>query len=107
MTKAVQNELRHVALPNVWDMHTWDTTLNSALLGVEEVDDERVKDSISDRQKAEYEAQMNAARDAVQKMLDWAENYRPVGPLDYGTPRSMPLEPIEWYKGRYSSYKSG
>lgn len=106
MTKAVQGELRAVAMPNLFETSTWDSELNAALRGVEDVDDEQVDDSITDRQKAEYEAQRKVAEDAVARMLKWAENFRPVGPLDYGTPRTVPLEPIEWYKGRYPSYKS-
>jgi hypothetical protein len=106
MTKAVQGELRQMAMPHLFDMSTWDSELNAALLGVEDVDDEQVDDAITDRQKAEYDAQRKTAEAAVRRMLKWAENFRPVGPLDYGTPRQIPLEPIEWYKGRYPSYKS-
>lgn len=103
MTQAVQGELRRMALPNFYDMHTWDSELNAALVGVEDVDDERVKDAITTRERTEYEAQRKAAQDALQRVLNWAANYRPVGPLDYGTPRQLPLPPIEQYTGRFNN----
>lgn len=105
MTEAVQAELRHMALPHAFDMSTWDSDLNSALVAVEDVDDEKVNQQITDREKAEAEAQRKIAEAAVQRVLNWAANYRPVGPLDYGTPRTTPLPPIEWYTGHFPSYK--
>lgn len=105
-TKAVQNELLSVAVPNLFDMSTWDYGLGGAVTDFESADHEN-DIYVVDLPNAQFEVERKATEDALQRLLKWASEYRPVGPLDYGAPRRIPLPPIEWYTGRFSSYKSG
>ena len=105
LTGAVQEAFRRMRMPNFYDYKTWDLELIEAFAGVREVDGEKVKnpEPSSGPARQQHNEQEKAANAAVQRLVSWATTHFPeLGPLDYGVPRSVPLEPIQGYKGKYA-----
>jgi len=97
MTEAVQGRLRTMAMPNVFDIATYDTELVQAVADVEDMEE-----SGSGMPRTYRPEWQRKARKAVRELVAWAKNRAPeIGPLDYGSPRTVSNVPIESYTSPY------
>jgi hypothetical protein len=98
MTEAVQSRLRYIAMPNAFDIKTYDTELLQAVVDTEEIEGTGMP-------RTSIHPWAMKAKKAVSELVTWANTHVPeIGPLDYGRRRT--LGPIESYTSPYhGNYK--